>query len=555
MGCGPNRGETVLLIGRLIAWLAAWCAARAPWQRMGLAALAGAVTVLALPPFGLWPLLLLTYPAFAWLLDGIQPDAVRRFAGWRATGATGWAFGFGFFLTGLHWIGSAFLVDAETFAWMLPFVAVLLPGGLALFFAGAAIAGRALARRGVARVVALVLALAVSEWLRGHVLTGFPWNTLGYGLAVSDAMVQAAAVWGLYGHTLVAIVLAVAPAALAGPGITPRPARGLAVAIVVAGLPAALFAFGHWRLAQPVPADVAGVNLRIVQPNTAQKDKWRPDLRAANFARLLQLSRGEDGLTGISHVIWPESAPPFLLAETPQALALIADTLPRGTHLITGSVRADAAGRPRAAGTAGASVRFFNAVMVLDDTAQITAVYDKAHLVPFGEYLPAQALLEAVGLTQLTGLRGGYVAGPGPRSLAVANAPPMGPLICYEVIFPGMVVGETRPGWLLNATNDAWFGDSIGPRQHLYQARMRAVEEGLPVIRAANTGISAVIGPYGRIRAHLDLGIAGILDANLPGEIPRTIYSKVGDAIFWVSIFSLLVGVTSIRKWKTQRTL
>jgi len=520
--------------------LAAWLAGRGAAQRLVLAAGLGGLTVFAMPPFGLWPLLFVTYPALLWLMDGIEPDATSRFAGWRATAATAWAFGFAFFLAGLFWIGSAFLVDAGEFAWMLPFVAVIMPGGLALFFAGAAVAARAIARTGAMRVVAFVVMFALAEWLRGHVLTGFPWNSLGYSLSVSDALVQATALWGLYGHTLAAVLMATAPALLAGPQCEVTRSRAAAFVCFAGVLPIALVGFGTWRLSLPVPADVAGVTLRIVQPNIAQKDKWRPELRAANFSRLLRLSRAQDDLKGITHVIWPESAPPFLLADNADARALVADMLPDGVHLLTGAVRAEPLPQTM---PDGRWARFFNSVMVLDTDAAITATYDKAHLVPFGEYLPAQRLLQAIGLQQLTRQRGGYSSGPGPRAVVVPGAPQVGPLVCYEVIFPGNSVGESRPDWLLNVTNDAWFGDSIGPRQHFFQARMRAVEEGLPLVRAANTGISAVIGPRGQVRALLDLGQAGVLDQNLPGKIVRTTYSTNGDIVFWIFWAALVLTI------------
>lgn len=541
-----------------VAGLAAWLGARPAAQRMGLAAVLGGATVLAMPPFGLWPLLFITYPGLVWLLDGIAPDAPpapqapdvsSRFAGWRATAATAWAFGFGFFISGLYWIGSAFLVEADAFAWMIPFVAMILPGGLALFFALAAVAARAVARHGPARVIAYVLAFALAEWLRGHVLTGFPWNAAGYSLSVSDWLVQATAIWGLYGHTVITLLIALAPALLAGPGIAPGRRHVAAVLCLALGMPVLLYGFGAWRLSGPEPVDVADVRLRIVQPNIAQKDKWRPELRAANFSRLLRLSQAEDDAAGITHVIWPESAPPFLLADNADARALIAHMLPPGAHLITGAVRAEPLPRAR---PDGRWARFFNSVMVLDSDARILDVYDKAHLVPFGEYLPAQGLLEAIGLQQLTRQRGGYASGPGPRPMSVPGAPSVGPLVCYEVIFPGSVVSDQRPQWLLNTTNDAWFGNSIGPRQHFYQARMRAVEEGLPVIRAANTGISAVIGPKGQVRAILELGQAGVLDQPLPAQIDKTVYSRNGDTIFLIMIAVCVLTILYFKASKSK---
>ncbi len=520
---------------RVLDGSSGWLAARPLWQRMGLAAMAGLLAVAAMPPFGLWPVLFISYPALIWLLDG-APEGEGRFAGWRQAAATAWAFGFAFFLAGLYWIGSAFLVDADAFAWMIPFVAVILPGGLALFFSLAAVAARAVARNGAARVLALVLALAAAEWLRGHILTGFPWNAVGYAFGVSDTMAQAASLWGLYGHSLVALLIVTAPAMLAGPWIRrTRPAVGAAVALAVA-LPLTLWAFGTIRLAGPAPDDVPGVSLRIVQPNIPQHLKWQSNLRAMHFGTLLRMSRGDDDLAGTTHLIWPESAPPFFLADNEAARLLIADLLPPDTHLVTGAIRSEPLAEAR---RDGRTARYFNSVMVLDTDGEIGAVYDKAHLVPFGEYLPAQSFLESIGFEQLTRQRGGYDTGPGPATLPIPGAPDSGPLVCYEVIFPGSVAAEPRPGWLLNVTNDAWFGDSIGPRQHLHQARMRAIEEGLPVIRAANTGISAVINATGQIRSRLGINYTGVIDSPLPGRLPPTLYSQVGDLIF-LALYLLL---------------
>ena len=515
-----------------LAVFAQWLAARPLGQRMIIAAAAGALAVLAMPPFGLWPVLFLSCPVLVWLLDGADEAPRTRFGGWRPAAATAWAFGLGYFLTGLHWIGSAFLVEADMFAWMIPFVAVILPGGLALFFAAAAVAGRALAREGPARVLAFVIALAGAEWLRGHVLTGFPWNAPGYAFGVSDALLQGAALWGLYGHTLVVLLVATAPALLAGPGCHRRRPLLAAALMAGAGIPLALWVFGAVRLAGPMPDDVDTVRLRIVQPNIAQTEKWRPELRAVHFSKLLRMSR-EEGLAATTHVIWPESAPPFLLGETPDALTLIADMLPAGTTLVTGAVRGETLPAARADGRLA---RYFNAVMVIDAEGTIGPVYDKQHLVPFGEYLPLQGILERLGFVQLTRQRGGFDAGSGPRTLDIPGAPPAAPLVCYEIIFPGSLIespaGAARPGWLLNVTNDAWFGDSIGPRQHLAAARMRAVEEGLPVVRAANTGISAVIDARGRILRSLALNTDGVLDSPLPGALPPPLHAWTGDRVF-----------------------
>jgi apolipoprotein N-acyltransferase len=242
-------------------------------------------------------------------------------------------------------------------------------------------------------------------------------------------------------------------------------------------------------------------------------------------------------------VIWPESALPFVLSENAEALAAIAALLPDNVTLITGAVRR----APPAAGEDGGKNRAFNSVHVINGRGQIVATYDKAYLVPFGEFLPLQGLLERIGLEQLTRMRGGFTAGPAKRTLQLEGAPAVAPLICYEIVFPGSAIDRSdRPGWILNVTNDAWFGNSSGPRQHLHQARLRAVEEGLPLVRAANTGISAVIDPYGRFVARLPLNRRGVIDGGLPEALPPTVFARYGDrilaALMVIGLLAALAG-------------
>jgi apolipoprotein N-acyltransferase len=238
------------------------------------------------------------------------------------------------------------------------------------------------------------------------------------------------------------------------------------------------------------------------------------------------------GLGGVTHLIWPESAFPFLLTEQPVALAAIADLLPPGATLITGGARGDR-------GTGRLVV--YNSIYVLDDRADVLATYDKVHLVPFGEYLPFGEILRRLGLRQLIALPSGFTPGAGLHSLNVPNAPVMGPLVCYEVIFPGAVIAPgMRPGWLVNVTNDAWYRDTPGPYQHLQQARVRAVEEGLPLVRAANSGISAIVDPHGRLVASLPFGRVGVLDGGLPQALSPTLYARFGDRIFFIMLVATL---------------
>ena len=506
------------------------------WQRAGVAFSVGALSALALAPFNAWPLLFATFPALVWLIDGA---AAGRLGRTFSAAVTGWWFGFGYFLAGLYWVGIAFLVDAHTFGWLLPFAVIGLPAGLALFMALGTALASLLWTRGAARILALAAALTIAEWLRGHVLTGFPWNTLGYALASPLPLAQIASVIGLWAMTFLAVAIFASPATLVDDRAdTRRPW----LAPVLAGVVLAMLAvYGEARLATTPTAFVDDVRLRIMQPNLPQDAKFNYAARQQVMDRYLSLSAQASGaqgrgLEGVTHLIWPESAFPFLLTREPDALAQIADLLPPGTILITGAARA-------VPGTSGGRLQAHNSIYAIDHDGSILATYDKVHLVPFGEYLPFQAFLESLGLMQLTKVRGGFTPGDRRRPFRVSGLPPAAPLICYEIIFPGQVMprGE-RTGWMLNLTNDGWFGQSTGPYQHFQQSRLRAIEEGLPVVRAANTGISAVVDPLGRIVRAMPLGAMGAFDAPLPQPLPSTVYMQVGN---WPALILVLAAIVA----------
>ena len=509
------------------------------WKRAGLALLAGALSSLAMAPFNAWPVLFLTLPVLVWQLDGA---AAGRWRGVPAAALTGWWFGLGYFVPGLYWIGYAFLVDAPTFAWLMPFAILGLPAYLALFMA----VGFALARlfwtRDAWRVIALAASLTMSEWLRGHALTGFPWNTLGYALSEPLALAQTSSLIGLWGLTFLTVAVFASPAVLidgTSRGRKPWMAPALALAVLLA-----MTVFGAIRLDRQPAVMLANTKLRIMQPNLQQDAKFNYGAKAEVMKKYLTLSDRASGpqSTGVKDVnilIWPESAFPFFLTREADAMAQIADLLPKGTVLITGSVRApDVPPGTRI-------TRAYNSIYVIDHDGNVLSVYDKLHLVPFGEFLPFQNLMEKIGFEQLTRVQGGFIPGDHRRSMDVPNAPRMLPLICYEAVFPGDVVERgDQPGWIVNLTNDGWFGISTGPYQHLQQARLRAIEQGLPLVRAANTGISAVIDPLGRVVAQLGLGLEGVVDSPLPAAIPPTPYSRTGDipimiilAAAWLVVF------------------
>ncbi|HWJ74891.1 MAG TPA: apolipoprotein N-acyltransferase [Kaistia sp.] len=495
---------------------------------------AGALSALPLPPFGLFPILFLTMPVLVLLLDGATPPpgagALRRLL---PAFRTGWMFGFGYFLGGLWWIGAAFLADAGAgVVFLMPFAVLLLPAGLALFWGLATALARIVWPEGWRRVVLLAATLAVAEWLRGHVLTGFPWNAFGYTLMPMPLMMQSAALVGLWGMTLLAFLVFMAPVLLIGER-TGGAGRRIAFLVILALFLGDL-GYGAARLALSDEAMVPGVRLRLVQPVLAQDEKWSPGRDSAVLQRYLSLSSQgvtENGASPFSILIWPETALPFFLTDQPNALAAIGAMLPEGTTLITGAARSEPAADPDAAG------RVFNSIYVIGDDGVIRDAYDKVHLVPFGEYLPFDGLLSRLGLHEMVALPGGFDAGRRLRTLPLEGAPSFGPLICYEIIFPGAATDRRlRPQWLVNVTNDGWFGNTPGPHQHLQQAVVRAVEEGLPLARAANTGISAIVDPYGRIIAALTLEKTGVVDGPLPAALAATPYERFGDVPFAVAV-------------------
>jgi apolipoprotein N-acyltransferase len=514
------------------------------WRRALVAGGAGALGALAMPPFGLLPALAVSLAPAVWLLDGAAIGHRSRRNALGAAAWAGWWWGFGYFVAGLWWLGAAFLVEADEFAWALPFGVLGLPALLAFFPAFGFAVAHLIWSKGAARILALAFALTLSEWLRGHLLTGFPWNTIGMALGQHLWLMQGASLVGLYGLTLVAVLIGAAPAVIAT-GMTPG-GRWMPAALALAAL-AALATFGALRVPGAPVGLVDGVRLRIMQPNLPQDAKFNPQNRDAIMRRYLAISdRPSDRAKGVAdatHLIWPESAFPFLLHREPVALAQIAALLPPGVTLITGAARMD---DPLPGETVG---RFYNAIQVVTDDGTIAGTYDKVHLVPFGEYLPGSLseFIRAVGLHQFVHIPGGFEPAEIRRSLAVRGLPPLAATICYEAIFPGEILPDgPRPSLILNVTNDAWFGNTPGPHQHFAQARLRAVEEGLPLVRAANTGISAVIDPYGRILASLPLGIEGVLDAPLPVAISPSVYKDHGSMIFAImALFCLASALIS----------
>src|SRR3954453_17556672 len=455
----------------IVAIILAW-----GWKRVAVALAAGALSALAMPPFNAWPILFLTFPVVVWLIDGAGAGGLR---GVPAAAMAGWWFGLGYFVPGLYWLGYAFLVDAPTFAWLMPFAVLGLPAYLALFPALGFALARLIWTRDGSRVIALAASLTIAEWLRGQMLSGFPWNAFGYALTEPLALAQTASLVGLWGMTFLSVAIFASPAVLADAGSW-RARRIVPLAAIL--LLAIMGIFGAIRLSSHPTQQVANVKLRIMQPNLAQDARFNYSAKAEVMRKYLALSDRatgpqSSGVRDVNVLIWPESAFPFFLTREADAMAQIADLLPKGTVLITGAVRAPEL-------TPGARItRAYNSIYVIDHDGSVLSVYDKLHLVPFGEFLPFQEWMEKLGFVQLTKVSGGFIPGTQRKTMDVPGAPRMLPLICYEAVFPGAIEArDDRAGWMINLTNDGWFGISTGPYQHLQQARLRAIEEGLPLV-------------------------------------------------------------------------
>lgn len=512
---------------RLCLWLLRLQGAR----RACCALLLGVLAAQALPPLYVLPLCFLSFSALCLLLDSLAAAGAPWPQRLKQAAFIGWCFGFGYFTAGLWWLANAMTVDMRHFGWAIPFAVFGLPAFLACYYALAACAAALFWRQGLSRLLALSLAFAAAEYGRGIAFTGFPWNAVGYTLMPCPLLMQADAVLGLNGMNALAVLLYSLPvlAAKASPFNRSGGRLGLGLG---AALAAALLGFGAWRLAQANAANAARaesgapvLRVRLVQPAIPQEEKQNRETQAENFARLLALSRQapQNGGKQPDLIIWPETSSPYLLDYNPGALAEIGRSLKPGQLLLAGAIRAEAA--PAAANAANAPgqaerYRFFNSAELINADGQIIAHADKVHLVPFGEYLPFNRLLRRLHLSALIGA-GPYSAAPQRRFITLPSGIKILPLICYEAVFPresraSLTKGGESADIIVNLTNDAWFGNSPGPRQHLEQARLRAVEQNRPLLRAANNGISAYSDAYGRIRASLPLNQIGFLDIDVP---------------------------------------
>lgn len=494
-------------------------------RRYGAAFVFGLMAGLAFPPFnavaGLW----FFFPSLIFLLQGTA-DKRRAFA-------LGWCFAFGQLVVSLYWIAGALFVDIQQFWWLVPFAALGLPAAFAVYYGFATLVAF---RWGLSRLDGLLMFAvlwALADYARGHLFTGLPWDITGYVWGGVLPVMQLVSITGVYGLSLITMALVVLPAGLAFPL---RFRSSLALFVLSLVFLAGVAAWGHGRLAHAAAAVVPGVRLRLVQPDVDQRHKWRHDERDANFQELIHLSFAP-AEKPVTHIIWPETATAFYLTEDENVRRALAGHMQPGQSLLTGVVQRGVA--------AEGTPLFFNSLIAIDSQAHVTAGYAKFHLVPFGEYVPYRSLLPFRAVAAV----GDFTPGDGVKTLRVAGLPPFSPLVCYEAIFPGEVARRDDPPELLvNVTNDAWYEGTTGPLQHFAIVRGRAIEEGVPLVRAANKGIDAVVDSYGRIRALSAPDGPGFLDSDLPRALPeKTFYVRWGAAVFWGLTFVFLIIITLAR--------
>lgn len=487
-----------------------------------------------LGPFGIYLIILLLGAVLSrglapyhwiWVMPGVLaalPFFLARLNSAARWAMAGWAFGLGYFMLGLSWILEPFQVDAQTHGWMAPFALFLLAGGLALFWALAFWCAARLSRDGWSGVLALTVTWGLAEFARAYVFTGFPWA----GLAQIWIETPVAGLLSLIGPHGVAAV-----AVFAGLSI----GQGLRVRKVVFAIPFVAVAGLAFLFGQDKELVFAEKTVRLIQPNAPQHQKWDPDFVSLFFQRQIMLTTATPDGNAPDLVVWPETSVPVLLEYADEVLAQISEAA-SGAPVLVG-IQSELEGR------------YYNTLAAIGAGGEVVGRYDKHHLVPFGEYVPFETVLNRLGLSGLAAtLPGGFSPGPGAEVMEVEGVGRILPLICYEAVFPQDVNAvETRPDLLVQVTNDAWFGAFSGPYQHLVQARMRAVEQGVPMVRAANTGISAMIDPNGNILNFLPLGQAGFLDAAIPKPLAPTVYSRTGDWPVFV-LMLVLAGLMYSRR-------
>ena len=533
-----------------MTWLAETMMLSQGWRRFLLLIVAGAIGGLSVPPLFFLPVLFLTLPVWVWALDGAE-----RLAGWRRifgpAFTIGFAYGLGYFLVAFHWLGAAFFVEGGGMIYLMPFAILALAALIALFWGVGSALAHLFWSNGPWRIVTLATFLTLAEWARGHFFSGFPFDLVGYAFAANDDMSQLASVIGVYGMTALGLLIAMTPA-LIWPADGRTPSRRLVPFFFALLVIAAQIGYGHFRLATTILSNRTDMKLRLVQPMVLEHADWGTADPADIITKLIDLSQSktgpdDPGLPSITDVIWPESSLPFFLSDYPDALARIGKMLPENTLLLTGAPREQYdSGQPNQNPDDRPA---FNSLIAVNHLGEIVSSYDKSHLVPFGEYLPFPQLFDLIGLKQFVPGATGWQPGDGRRLMTLPNTPPLLALICYEAVFSGELGPDTANAQLiLNITNDAWFDGSIGLAQHADHARLRAVEEGLPIVRVGNSGVTELIDPMGRVTASLPQEAMGLIDVVPSNRLPGTIFTRLG---YWPLGIALMIGLGIA--WVTSR--
>ena len=471
-------------------------------QKILLSLLAGALSAFAFAPLFLFPVLFVSFPIFYFLINS-NGGVLEKYL-------IGLLFGLGHFTFGLYWIANALFVDIAQFWFLVPFALLGIPLLLSAVYIGPFAVIVSLAKlEHLKKIVFFASLWVLLEWFRTHFLTGFPWNLIGYSLCFSDVLVQFASVSSIYGLSFIVMITSAMPV-LAILDRAKLKATLLAMAIIYS----ALYGFGAFRIEYEKLEIIKEVKLRLVQANIPQNLRWNQDRILQNINKYIALSSKTMGKMPPDLIIWPEAA-----IEIPVQLdtdfSYITNKLPSNAYLVTGVLRAT-------------DSNIWNSIITVGKSGKVENYYDKIHLVPFGEYIPFRSILP---INKITPGSVDISVGKGPELFALNSFPEFAPIICYEVIFPDQPINKDRK-WLLNITNDAWYGDSFGPHQHLHQARIRSVEQGVPLVRSAGTGISAITDSFGRVMISLGINQEGLVDLILPSPIAeKTIYVKYGDLV------------------------
>lgn len=505
-----------------------WLGARTPRQDMLVCLVLGGLNALAMPPVYLFPVLLVTFPVFIRLLDK-SFKTIHAFL-------KAFLFFFAFHVAGLYWIAAALFIDIAHNWWVLPFALSGLPAALALYPAIAVMVWQRLAWQGSARLLSLIVLLSISDWVRGWLFTGFPWNLWGYAWVAYGPVMQSVALFGVYGLSCATLIFACLPVFFTR-NYKDRFSKSFCAIFGMVAI--IMLAWGFGRANTPLPIAENAYLVRIVQPNIVQDMKWDPDTRLAHELKLWGLTIANTSVSP-DIIVWPETAISLYSTSDVRRLdSALHEFMPPQAILATGVLEMEndpATGRDL----------YYNRLSFYNAAGQRMGRYDKTHLVPFGEFLPFQ---EYWPVRPIAFANGSMSRGIGLQTLTMTGIPALSPLICYEVLFPGAAALDTpRPAWILNVTNDAWYGNTSGPYQHLAIARTRAIEEGLPVVRSANTGISAMIDPMGRIVEYLPLNTGGVIDQPLPASLKPTLFSRFGNKLLFV-----ILGLLWLVAWRFQR--